>query len=121
MALLKGSRGIQEALDEEAARSHLRLDIRLRSSSYPQLAQALQSMKLAVIMPTLATGSLPAGSFQLIRLPFLDASSRRLFLAWNKSLADVRPAISQYSKALAAAFQDPGSSSQPISRQGIGR
>jgi DNA-binding transcriptional LysR family regulator len=106
MALLRGSPVIRQALEQEAEKHKLRLNVRLRSTSFPQLAQALQSMNLAVIMPTLAAHSLPAGSFQLIRLPFLKNLSRRLSLAWNKKLADVRPALQQYSKVLALIFQD---------------
>jgi DNA-binding transcriptional LysR family regulator len=107
MALLRGSASIRQALEQEAERHKLRLDIRLRSTSYPQLAQALQSMRVAVIMPTLAAQSLPAGSFEIVRLPFLTAHSRRLSLAWNRKLAQIRPALERYSKVLALTFRDP--------------
>jgi DNA-binding transcriptional LysR family regulator len=104
LAALHGNAGIWSALEAEAQKYQLKLDVRLRFSSYPQLAQAVQKMKVAAIMPTLAAHSLPPGGFQLIRLPFLDSLSRRLLLAWNRKLAEVRPAIRLYSKELAGAF-----------------
>ena len=105
LATLNGSSRLRRALEQEAEERHLKLEIRLRFSSYPQLAQAVQSLKVAAIMPTLAAQSLPPGSFQLIRLPFLDTLSRQLSLVWNTKLAEVRPAIELYSKVLAAAFR----------------
>ena len=114
MALLRGSAGIRQALQQEAGKHRISLDVRLWFSSYPQLAQALQSMNVAVFMPTLAADSLPPGSFQLLRLPFLNALSRRLSLVWNKKVADVRPAIGQFSKALALAFQNTARTSRSL-------
>jgi len=107
LATLDGSSGLRRALEQEAEKHRLKLEIRLRFSSYPQLAQAVQSLKVAALMPTLAAQSLPAGSFQLIRLPFLDTLSRQLSLVWNKKLAEVRPAIGLCAKALATRFR-PG-------------
>jgi DNA-binding transcriptional LysR family regulator len=105
LATLSGSPWLRQALEDEAQQHHLRLDVRLRFSSYPQLAQALQTMKVAAIMPTLAAPALAAGTFRLVRLPFLDARSRQLCLAWNGKLAEVRPAINTYAKALATVFR----------------
>jgi DNA-binding transcriptional LysR family regulator len=105
LALLQGSPGIWEAVQEEAHKHRLNLEARLRFSSYPQLAQAVQCLKVAAIMPAYAVQSLPAGSHELIRLPFLDRLSRRLCLAWNKKLAEVRPALAQYAGVLAQTFR----------------
>ena len=105
LATLSGGTGLRQALEEEAEKHHLRLDIRLRFSSYPQLAQALQTMKVAAIMPILAARALPAGTFRLVRLPFLDALSRQVSLAWNRKVAEVRPAINTFAKVLASTFR----------------
>ena len=104
LATLNGSSGMRMALEQEAEKQQLKLEVRLRFSSYPQIAQAVQTMQVAAIMPTLAAQSLPIGSFQLIRLPFLDALSRQLSLAWNQKLAEVRPALERYSKLLPTVF-----------------
>ena len=57
LAMLEGSAGIRQALEQEAARLGINLNIRLRVSSYPQLAQAAQTLGVAAIMPRLAEGS----------------------------------------------------------------
>ena len=104
LAILSGSERIRQALEEEAQKQRLGLDMRLRLTSYPQLALALQTMKVAVIMPTMAA-ALPVESFRLVRLPFLDALSRQVLLAWNPKLAELRPAIAAYARVLATAFR----------------
>ncbi|MFZ2642100.1 MAG: LysR family transcriptional regulator [Verrucomicrobiia bacterium] len=107
LATLEGSPAIRQALEEEAHKRQIKLDVRLRLSSYPQLAQAMRHLNVAAIMPTLAAQSLSADSFRLLHLPFLDALSRRICLAWNKSLVEVRPAIERYSGLLAAILRQP--------------
>ena len=107
LAVIQGSLSIRRALKEEAGKHGLRLDIRLRFSSYPQLAQAVQTLKVAAIMPTLAAQSMPAGSYQVRQLPFLKKLSRPLSLVWNEKLAEVRPALANYAKVLALAFRQP--------------
>lgn len=67
LASLEGSPAIREALEDEARKCCLTLNVCYRFNSYPQLAQAVQAMNVAAIMPTLATLSLPSGSYQRIR------------------------------------------------------
>jgi DNA-binding transcriptional LysR family regulator len=105
LATLNGSPQVRQALEADAEKHKYQLNIRLQLSSYPQLAQAVQTMNVAAIMPTLASQSLPAGSFKLLRLPVLDTLSRQIILAWSKKLAEVRPAIEQYSMKLTAVFR----------------
>jgi DNA-binding transcriptional LysR family regulator len=105
LAELAGSSSISAALEQEARKRRLTLDLRWRFSSYPQLAQALLCLKVGVVMPTLAQDSLPAGAYELIRLPFLDQLTRRLALVWNRKLVDVRPALQTYSQAFAMLFR----------------
>lgn len=105
LATLNGSPQVRHALEADAEKHGYQLNIRLQLSSYPQLAQAVQNMNVAVIMPTLASRSLPAGSFKLIQLPVLDSLSRQIILTWSKKLAEIRPAIEPYSKMLAAMFR----------------
>jgi len=105
LATLHGSPTIREALEQEGRKHRLKLNIRMRFSSYPQLAQAVQSLKVAAVMPTLAACCFPAGNMEMVRLPFLDKLSRRLSLAWNRKQADVRPAVAKYSGILAEMFR----------------
>ena len=104
LALLDGSPGIWQALENEASKKRLKLNVRLRFSSYPQLAQAVQSMNVAAIMPKLAGPSLDAAKIQCVSLPFLNALARQVSLVWNKSMAEVRPAIEIYSRLLPPIF-----------------
>lgn len=104
LALLQGSDSVHRALDEAARRYKLKLDVRLRLSSYPQLAAAVQCQKVAAIMPTLATAAFPAGTVCVLRLDFLAKLTRRLSLVWSRKAAAIRPAVATCSKVLAQEF-----------------
>lgn len=105
LATLEGSATMREALEREAQREGLKLNIRLRFSSYPQLAQAVQTLGVAAIMPKLAAATLDPNTVRPIALPFLNALSRDVCLVWNKKMAELRPAISKYSRLLPAMFR----------------
>src|SRR6185295_1025909 len=47
LATLEGSPGIRQAIEQEAQRIGIKLNMRLRFSSYPQLAQAVQTLGVA--------------------------------------------------------------------------
>src|SRR5437016_5921153 len=98
LALLLGSNSVRQALEDLAQQHGLKLDVRLRLSSYPQLAAAVQNLKVAAVMPTLAASSLPADRIRMIRLPFLDSLSRRIFLVWNRKATEIRPSLGPYAK-----------------------
>lgn len=105
LAMLEGSAGIRAALEHEAQERGFRLNVRLRFSSYPQLAQAVQSLGVAAIMPALAAQSLDAARVRAVPLPFLSALTRQVSLVWNKKSAEVRPAIAKYARLLPAMFR----------------
>jgi DNA-binding transcriptional LysR family regulator len=105
LAMLEGSATIREAVEQEAQRIGVTLNVRLRFSSYPQLAQAVQTVGVAAIMPTLAAASLQATDVRAVRLPFLASLSRQVSLVWNHKVAEVRPAIAKYSRLLPAMFR----------------
>lgn len=105
LAILDGSPAIREALENEARKRRLTLNINFRCSSYLQLSKVVQTMNVAAIMPTLASQSLPDGGYELLRLPILDALSRQLFLAWNKDCAEIRTAIGRYGSVLTEHFR----------------
>ena len=105
LALLLGSDSVRQALEDLAQQHELKLDVRLRLSSYPQLAAAVQNLKVAAVMPTLAASSLPADRIQMIRLPFLDSLSRRIFLVWNRKATEIRPSLGPYAKVFSKCFR----------------
>jgi DNA-binding transcriptional LysR family regulator len=105
LATLEGSTGIREALEQETQRAGIKLNVRLRFSSYPQLAQAVQNLGVGAIMPKLAAASFKDAEIRSVSLPFLTALSRQVCLVWNRKTADVRPAIAKYSRLLPAIFR----------------
>lgn len=105
LAMLEGSAGVRNALEQEAHQAGLKLNVRLRFSSYPQLAQAVQNLGVAAIMPKLASSTFKEAEVRVIPLPFLNGLSRHVSLVWNRKTADVRPAIAKYSRLLPAVFR----------------
>ena len=108
LAMLEGSPGIRQAVEQEAQRAGIKLKVRLRFSSYPQLAQAVQNLGVAAIMPKLAAVSLKGTDVRVLPLPFLEALSRQVSLVWNRKAAEVRPAIAKYARLLPAVFRMDG-------------
>jgi len=105
LAMLDGSAGIREAVEKEAQRMGVKLNVRLRFSSYPQLAQAVQNLRVAAIMPKLAAASFDGTDVRVVPMPFLGDLSRQVSLIWNRKAAEVRPAIAQYSRLLTSMFR----------------
>jgi DNA-binding transcriptional LysR family regulator len=105
LAMLDGSAGIREAIEKEARREDIKLNVRLRFSSYPQLAQAVQNLGVAAVMPKLVTATFTNETVRAIPLPFLSSLSRQVSLIWNRKAAGVRPAIAKYARLLPAIFR----------------
>src|SRR5204863_7946219 len=105
LATLEGSPGIRQAIEQEAQRIGIKLNVRLRFSSYPQLAQAVRNLGVAAIMPKLAAASFEDTAVRAVRLRCLGELSRQVALVWNRKMAEVRPAIAKYSRSLPAMFR----------------
>lgn len=107
LAMLDGSAGMREAAEQEAQRVGVRLNVPLRFSSYPQLAQAVCSLDVAAILPRLAEPTFQGKSVRAVSLPFLNQLSRQVCLVWNRRMAEVRPSITEYSRLLTSIFRMP--------------
>src|SRR5258707_7974738 len=105
--MLDGSGAIREAVEEEAQRAGVKLNVCLRFSSYPQLAQAVSSLEVAAVMPRLAEASFGDKSVRAVPLGFLHGLSRQVCLVWNRKVAEVRPAIARYSRLFPSIFRMP--------------
>jgi len=105
LAMLDGSARIRQAIEQEAQRVGVKLNVRLRFSSYPQLAQAVQNLHVAAVMPKLASASFNGTEIRAVHLPFLTELSRQVSLVWNSKAAEVRPPIAQYARLLPAIFR----------------
>jgi DNA-binding transcriptional LysR family regulator len=108
LAMLDGSPGIREAIEQEAQRVNAKLNVRLRFSSYPQLAQAVSSLEVAAILPRLAEPAFEGKAVRSIALSFLNPLSRQVGLVWNRRVAEVRPAVAKYSRLLPPVFRMTG-------------
>ena len=97
--------GIRLAVEQEAHRLGIKLNVRLRFSSYPQLAQAVQHLGVAAIMPKLAAASFDEKIVRAVPLPFLGTLSRQVSLVWNRKAAEVRPAMAKYGRLLPTTFR----------------
>ena len=106
LAVLNSRSGeILRALESEAARMRHPLRIELRLSSYPQLAMAVREGMVAAVMPTQASTALAGADYELLHPAFLKKQSRKVWLVWNRSLAEVRPAIAAAAQQLKAALK----------------
>lgn len=105
LAILEGSTSVRRALEQEAQKSGLKLNFRLRFSSYPQVAQAVHSLGVAAILPKIASTTFQSSHVRAIPMPFLNGLTRQVSLVWNRKSADVRPAIAKYSRLLPAIFR----------------
>jgi DNA-binding transcriptional LysR family regulator len=105
LAMLEGSAGIRQAIEEEAQRVGAKMNVRLRFSSYPQLAQAVSSLEVAAILPRLAESAFEGKAVRAVSFPFLSHLSRQVCLVWNRRVAEIRPAIAKYSRLLPSIFR----------------
>ncbi|MGP8240006.1 MAG: LysR substrate-binding domain-containing protein, partial [Limisphaerales bacterium] len=105
LAMLDGGASIRQAIEKEAQRLGIKINVRLRFSSYPQLAQAVQNLQVAAIMPKLAAASFHGSNVRSVPLPFLGDLSRQVSLVWNRKAAEVRPAIARHARLLSAMFR----------------
>jgi DNA-binding transcriptional LysR family regulator len=105
LAMLDGSASLRQAMESEARRAGFKLNVRLRFSSYPQIAQAVANLDVAAVMPRLAANSFVSVPVRIVPLPFLTALTRQVCLVWNRKVAEVRPAIAKYSRLLPPIFR----------------
>jgi DNA-binding transcriptional LysR family regulator len=107
LAQLTSAGVVASALESEMKRKRFTLDVRLKFSSYPQLALAVRSGRVAAVMPALAFDGSSEKEVRSVKLPFLDGLTREVRLVWNRSMAEVRPAIVRSGQLLARAWKCP--------------
>jgi hypothetical protein len=76
----------------------------LECETFPQVAAALESGQFRGVLPVIARHSL-RGSFDVKRLPALDAVATNLVLAWRPRLDQVRPEVGAFRKSLLATLR----------------
>jgi DNA-binding transcriptional LysR family regulator len=105
LAVLLGSDSVRDVLKRAARKHRIKLDLRLQFSSYPQLASAVQHLGVAAIMPGLAATAIDPKKVQCLRLPELDALTRRVTLLSSRKTAEIRPIVATAAPALAQALR----------------
>lgn len=104
VALLAGSE-IAAAIEAEAEKKGVRLDVCLRGSSYAQLIEVVRQIGCATVLPTFATQPLESTS-DIIALPALRAFTRPMVLAWNPRSRALRPAVEKAIESLTALLRE---------------
>jgi DNA-binding transcriptional LysR family regulator len=105
LAALEGSEQLRQACQAVAQKLRFKMVYALRCTSYPQLAEAVQRLHVAAILPTLAESQLNSSAFTRIDLPSLKSLRRPLRLVWNQRTAVIRPVIESFGKELLAAIR----------------
>ena len=98
VALLAGSE-IAAAVEAEAEKKGVRLNVCLRGSSYAQLIEVVRQIGCATVLPTFATQSLESTS-HIITLSALRTFTRPMVLAWNPRSCALRPAVKKAIESL---------------------
>ena len=102
LAVLDGHSQMNETLENIARKEGLTLNVQLRCSSLPQVAEAVDKLGFAALLPTLAKQGLASAKVETRSLPQLKRMSRLLVLAWNARQAAIRPALQQATMELAS-------------------
>jgi len=97
LALMEGNGNLTRAIREEAAIRGIPLDVRLECSSFPQVAEAIQTMDLAGFLPQFAP---PTRQTRAFDLPEVERLSRVLTLAWSPRRERAKPIIAKVVEAL---------------------
>lgn len=105
LATQGGNTVFQNQLLELAAGENWKLNIQLLGESHPQVAQALSTGEVAVILPDVARLALSLDSIWVQRLTVLDCLRRTIFLAWHPHRLETRPSLAGIPKKLAHVLQ----------------
>jgi DNA-binding transcriptional LysR family regulator len=90
LVLLEGDGDLSRAIKEECGIQNIRLDVRLECSSFPQIAEAIQTMDLAGFLPRFAP---PIKRTVAYDIPEMNRLSRILTLAWSPRRERMKPSL----------------------------
>jgi DNA-binding transcriptional LysR family regulator len=88
-------------LESSAAKADWPLHITVSCSSFTHAARAVASGACAAVLPQMAARDFDPAEVRKFPLPFLKTYVRKLCLAWNPRLAEVRPLLTKALDALA--------------------
>ncbi len=105
VAVLEGHSQLNEVLENLARRTGTALNVQLRCSSLTQVAEAVNKLGCAALLPTLAKQALPTPGAQIRLDSSIKSLSRLLVLAWNPRQTALRPALQRAIKELASLLE----------------
>lgn len=91
LAVQANTGSFEKALEEEAERLSIKLNIRLGCESFPQACRAVLSGYYAAILPSMASAELDAKNYAQFPVPLLKGQERMICVAWNPRLIRTRP------------------------------
>jgi DNA-binding transcriptional LysR family regulator len=95
LACLEGNSELNQALADLTTDEETSLQVRLRCTSFPQVAEAVRHLGLAAVLPVWAESAFVAGEVIKLDLPILKPLRTPLRLAWSKRREATRPEIAR--------------------------
>lgn len=94
----------REELESLSVKAKWKLRIEVSCSSFTQAARAVHAGACAAVLPDIAASDFDAERVAQFSLPFLKPYARKLALAWNPRLIEVRPFVADATVALHTAL-----------------
>ena len=105
LATLEGEGSFRQELAAVARRHKFRLNIQLECSSFPLVASALETGRMAAILPSIAGVELGRAGIKEVKAAPLKSFGREICLAWNPRLLRIRTALDKAERIFAQAFR----------------
>jgi len=96
----------RENLEASAAKARWPLRITVSCASFTQAARAVACGACAAVLPRMAASDFDPAEVREFPLPFLKSYVRKLCLAWNPRLAEVRPLLIPAVEAILMAVRE---------------
>jgi DNA-binding transcriptional LysR family regulator len=100
LACLEGNSESNHALASMAVDTGTTIEVRLRCTSLPQVAEAVRHLGLAAVLPVWAGSAFAAGEVVKLDLPILKPLRTPLRLAWSKRQEATRPEIARIAQVI---------------------
>ncbi|MSU21585.1 MAG: LysR family transcriptional regulator [Pedosphaera sp.] len=102
LAVLEGHSQLNEVLQDSARKTGVGLNVQLCCSSLTQVAEAVQKLGFAALLPTLAKQALAPAEVETRAFSPPKEKNRLLVLGWNPRHAAIRPMLQLATKELAS-------------------
>jgi len=90
---------IANALEAEALKAGVTLNVCLRGSSYPQIVEAIRQIGCAALVPTFAAAGM-TDFCDLVEISALESFSRKASVVWDPRQSNLRPVIQKVAEKM---------------------